>query len=73
MPHQEVKELEWLPKNMLDANPNKKEKPEKRMCLLCSKPLQAIGKWRRNGKKSRNDWQNRSYHVQCYRLLKKRG
>jgi hypothetical protein len=70
--HQDVKELEWLPANMLDSNTNK-EKAEKRVCLLCSKPLQKIGKWRRNGKKTRNDWQNRSYHVQCYKVLKKRG
>lgn len=42
------------------------EKPEKKNCLHCGKPLVAIGNARKNGK-NHKDWHNRDYHKKCWK------
>ena len=47
-------------------------------CVACNKPLQAIGKKRKNGKyyfsNKGNDWKGRQFHKKCFpksmRLIK---
>ena len=38
---------------------------ENNKCLLCQKPLVAIGNRRKNGKMNLNDWNSRKLHKKC--------
>jgi len=42
-------------------------------CIRCGRPLQAIGRARRNGKQSHDDWTARRYHKQCWVALQPRS
>ena len=35
-------------------------------CIVCNKPLHVIGRQRKNGDPSHNDWNTRKTHKQCY-------
>ena len=41
------------------------EKPVKKMCKYCQKPLKAIGSSRKNGKYHK-DWKTRDSHKKCW-------
>ena len=38
----------------------------KRICTYCNRTLVAIGRDRKNGKQSHNDWSTRTMHKHCY-------
>jgi hypothetical protein len=41
-----------------------KQKPQKKLCLLCKKPMPAIGDARSNGA-GHKEWPTRKYHKKC--------
>lgn len=43
----------------------KEEKPIKKVCKYCNKPLRAIGNARKNGK-CHKDWKTRDSHKKCW-------
>jgi hypothetical protein len=43
------------------------------VCLYCKKPKVPIGDARNGGKPGRRDWDERNYHVKCWKYLKKIG
>ena len=36
-------------------------------CVICQKPLQKIGRARKNGKQSHDDWYGRNKHKKCWK------
>ncbi len=53
-------------KTLLTGYPYCYEKPKKRICEVCDRPLVAIGNQRKNGKGTYNDWDKRTMHKKCY-------
>ena len=39
-----------------------------RKCVWCNKPLVAIGRRRKNGKQTHDDWLKRPFHKQCFKV-----
>lgn len=38
-----------------------------RLCAVCGRHLQAIGRGRKNGKQYHGDWAKRTMHKQCFK------
>jgi hypothetical protein len=48
-----------------------RERGEARCCLYCSKKLIPIGTDRTNGNLGRTDWDDRLYHIECWKKIKR--
>lgn len=42
------------------------KKKEMRTCKACGKALVSIGRARKNGKQTHDDWKTRQYHKKCW-------
>ena len=45
----------------------------KQKCFHCGKSLVTIGRQRKKGKRTHNDWSSRVYHKKCFKELKGNG
>jgi len=43
-----------------------------RLCLRCGKPLQTIGRARKNGARHHGDWYARKYHKACWKAMQRK-
>lgn len=43
---------------------------DNRVCQYCKKTLVSIGRARKGGKRTHNDWNDRKYHKKCFIKIK---